>query len=71
MNDLAYDITDKDVQWMRDKYRARFGLEINAETARRELYRLVRQVELVYRPITKQQAKEVNENDSNQSASIS
>lgn len=65
MSTLTYDITDKDVQWMREQYRTRFGLEINNEAAYRKLQSLVRQMELVYRPITKQRAKglkNMNEN---------
>lgn len=61
MTDLTYDITDKDVRWIQEQYRARFKLDIDPETAYRKLHLLVRQMELVYRPITKQQAMDVNE----------
>lgn len=70
MNDLTYDITDKDVQWMREQYRTEFGQEISTDTAYRKLHLLVRQMELVYSPITKQQAQEVNENNSNDKSPV-
>lgn len=61
MSTLTYDINDKDVQWMREQYRTRFGLEIDNEAAYRKLQSLVRQMELLYRPITKGQVKKLNE----------
>lgn len=68
MSTLTYDITDKDVQWMREQYRTRFGLEINNEAAYRKLQSLVRQMELLYRPITKGQVKKLNEKKNDTSA---
>lgn len=53
---------------MREQYRTRFGLEINNEAAYRKLQSLVRQMELLYRPITKGQVKKLNEKKNDTSA---
>lgn len=66
MTDLTYDITDKDVLWIQEQYRTRFKLDIDPETAHHKLQLLLRQMELVYSPITKQQAKDVNEDNNNE-----
>ncbi len=61
MNDLAYDITSKDVMWVQEQYRSRFGVELDSETAMRKLHLLVRQMHVLYQPITKAQAGQINE----------
>lgn len=54
------DIKPSDVADMQRLYKEKFGMEIDYQTAYSELTRLVRQMELVYRPITKEQAEAVN-----------
>lgn len=61
MNDLTYDITDKDVLWVQEQYRSRFGIELDNEAAMRKLHLLVRQMHVLYQPITKAQARQINE----------
>jgi hypothetical protein len=67
--DLTYDITDKDVLWMQKQYRSKFGIELDNEAAMRKLHLLVRQMHVLYQPITRKQAQQVtnaNENTSNE-----
>lgn len=59
MNNLTYDITDKDVAWMQEQYRVKFGMTLSKEQAFRKTHDLVRQTELIYRPITKQQVEQL------------
>lgn len=59
MNNLTYDITDKDVAWMQEQYRFKFGMTLSKEQAFRKLHSLVRQTELIYRPITKRQVEQL------------
>lgn len=61
--DLTYDITEKDVQWMQEQYRSKFSIELDTETAYRKLHLLVRQMEIVYQPITKAQAEKIMNED--------
>lgn len=56
MNNLTYQITNKDIKWLQKQYYDRFGITLDKETAHRKLHKLVRQMELIYRPITKKQA---------------
>lgn len=60
MSDFTYDITDKDVKWTQDRYRNDFGITLTREDAYRKTCLFVRQVELTYRPITKQQVQQLN-----------
>ena len=60
MSDLVYDITDKDVKWTQDKYRTMFGIKLTREEAYRKTHMYVRQMDLMYRPVTKQQVQQLN-----------
>lgn len=48
-------ITDKDIAEYKALYEARFGKVIDSTEARGQLSKLVRQMEIVYQPITKEQ----------------
>ena len=53
-------ITDKDITEFQALYKARFGKDIDSTEARDKLSKLVRQMEIVYQPITKKRFKEYN-----------
>jgi hypothetical protein len=56
-------LTDEDVNEFQVLYKKRFGAEIDHDTAHYKLAMLVRQIELVFKPIRKGQATSVkNEN---------
>lgn len=65
MNDLAFDVTEKDVQKLQALYKSLHGIDLDYETAYRKAHLLLRQMELVYRPITKQQAAQLNNENEN------
>lgn len=65
MSDVAVRIADADVQKYIDLYKKSYGLVIDKETAVRKLHQLVRQMELVYRPITQQQVDALKNEDEN------
>lgn len=54
MASSAY-INDADIEEYRLLYKARFGKDINKTEARSQLSKLVRQMEIVYQPITNEQ----------------
>ncbi len=57
-------ITDKDITEFQALYKARFGKDIDRTEARDKLSKLVRQMEIVYQPITKEQSdKYSNKNE--------
>lgn len=57
-------ITDKDITEFQTLYKARFGKDIERTEARDKLSKLVRQMEIVYQPITKEQSdKYSNKNE--------
>lgn len=70
MNDLAFDVTEKDVQKLKVLYKSLLGIELDAETAYRKAHLLLRQMELVYQPITKQQAGQLNNENEDSNGSI-
>ncbi|HUD05441.1 MAG TPA: hypothetical protein VMR18_00760 [Candidatus Saccharimonadales bacterium] len=45
-------LTDDDITKYQALYKAQFGKDIDKQTAREQLSRLVRQLEIVYQPIT-------------------
>ena len=55
------EILDKDIAKFCVLYKLRFGIELQPEAAREKLSKMLRQIEAVYRPITKQQAKRLKE----------
>lgn len=56
-------VTQSDVKEFRKVYQKKFGIELGAFEARTKLELLVRQMELVYQPITKQQLQIMNVNE--------
>lgn len=61
MSGSAY-ITDSDVKEYQSIYKEKFGKEIDSTEARAQLSKLVRQMEIVYQPITKEQFDKYNKN---------
>lgn len=60
-------LKETDIKRFQKLYRLRFGIELDHDTAHRKLAILVRQMEVMYRPITVEQAKEyVNEDVNNE-----
>lgn len=58
MADGSTYINKDDIAEYKALYKARFGKEIDDNTAREQLSKLVRQMEIVYQPITKKQYAE-------------
>jgi hypothetical protein len=56
-------ITDADVTEFQALFKARFDIELDRTTARDKLSKLVRQMEIVYQPITKKQLKDLQDKD--------
>jgi hypothetical protein len=55
-------ITDEDVMEFQELYAAKFGIQIDKDDAYKKLTVLVRQMEIIYQPITTEQYdKYVNE----------
>lgn len=48
------ELLDTDITKFQALYKARVGVELDYQAARKELAKLVRQVEIVYRPITEE-----------------
>lgn len=57
MTETTFDVSDADVLWMQS-HLAKLGVEVDEPTARSKLYSLLRQVELTWRPIPKEQGQE-------------
>lgn len=53
------DITEKDVKEFQKLYKSKFGKDVDTQTARHKLTLLVRQMEIVYQPIKKEQLEEL------------
>jgi hypothetical protein len=64
------DITVQDVLKFQALYKIRFGRDVDDRTAKRKLNMLVRQMEVIYRPITKDQLDELK-NDNYESTQTS
>ena len=56
------EITEWDIAEFRKLYTEKFGMEIDDQTARKKLSMLVRQMEAIYRPITKEQITDITKN---------
>ena len=56
-------VTPSDIKEFRTLYQKKFGIELGTFEARTKLELLVRQMELVYQPITKQQLQSINVNE--------
>jgi hypothetical protein len=52
-------LTDADITKYQKLYKARFGKDIDRHTAREQLSKLVRQMEIVYQPITVEQVEDL------------
>ena len=59
----SFILTDFDVAKYRDLYKKRFGTDLDKNTAKQELTKLVHQMELIYRPITQEEADSVATNE--------
>ena len=57
MSSSSY-INDSDVEEYRKLFKARFGKDIDKTDARSQLSKLVRQMEIIYQPISKEQFDE-------------
>lgn len=57
------DISEKDVKEFQDLYKSKFGKELDYQTARQKLTKLLIQVKTVYQPITKEQVEELARRD--------
>ncbi len=56
-------VTSADVREFQFLYTNRFGIDLSSNDARTKLELVVRQMELVYQPITKSQLQSINENE--------
>lgn len=56
-------ITESDIKEYKVLHKARTGNDIDDTQAREQLSKLVRMMEIVYQPITKEQAKAVADSD--------
>lgn len=54
-------ISEDDVATFRSIYKKRFDTKLNEEQARKKLALIVRQMEMIYQPITSQQLTELEE----------
>lgn len=54
---------DTDITRFQALYKAHVGVELDHQAAREELAKLVRQVEIVYRPVTKEQTEALKRKD--------
>lgn len=52
-------LTDADITNYQKLYKAHFGEDIDRHTAREQLSKLVRQMEIVYQPITEEQVEDL------------
>ncbi len=55
------ELLDSDIIKYQKLYKAQFGKDIDKHNAREQLSKLVRQMELIYQPITKQQLEDFKE----------
>jgi uncharacterized membrane protein len=58
-------LEEADVKRFQKLYRIRFGASLEYETAHAKLAQLIRQMETVYKPITRLQAKQYEIDDEN------
>lgn len=52
-------LTEADITKYQKLYKTRFGKDIDRHTAREQLSKLVRQMELIYQPITVEQVEDL------------
>jgi hypothetical protein len=56
-------ISDKDVQEFKDLYKKHFDIDLSDIDARQKCSLLVRQMQIIYRPITKEQVEALEAKD--------
>lgn len=56
-------LDDNDIAKFKELYRARFGIELDDDTARRKLILLIKQMEAVYQPIMREEAEQYEYGD--------
>lgn len=61
MDDRTVTVTPKDVAKFKQLYLTRTGVELDNVTATHKLHMLLRQMQVVYRPITRQQLKQLSD----------
>lgn len=61
-------LTDTDIKKMQVLYKKHFGIDLDKDTARAELSLLVRQMELVYVPISAKQLEALQDEDNKANA---
>jgi hypothetical protein len=59
------DFTTADIRTFKKLYEKHFNLDLNDETATLKLAMLVRQLEIIYQPLTKNQLKKLRDVDEN------
>lgn len=64
-------VTQTDINEFQALYEARFGIRLEPFEARAKLELLVRQMELVYRPVTRRQLESINVNEKHREQSKS
>jgi hypothetical protein len=60
------DFTTADIKKFKKLYKEHFNMRLTDKLARLKLAMLVRQLEIIYQPITKQQLSEMNNEDGNE-----
>jgi len=66
MKSTAVQLTDGDIQAFIKLCQEKRGITLDKDTAKTKLHRLVRSIELVYQPITKEQATALKDEDLNE-----
>ncbi len=56
---MSFQLTEKDIAKFKQLYKEKFDIELDDNDARHKLSLLVRQMEIVYQPITKEQFDEL------------
>lgn len=56
-------LPESKIRQFQDLYKKRFGIELSKEEALEKGLILIRQMELIYRPITKEQLRQLEEKD--------
>lgn len=64
------ELTKSDIAKFKKLYKEKFDIELDDITARQKLALLVRQMEIVYQPVTKQQVEELRKRDAEDLANL-
>ncbi len=65
MSGSAVQLTDGDIRTFIELCREKDGVTLDYDTAKAKLYRLVKGMEVIYHPISKEQAQAMNNEDEN------